>query len=260
MLTAIINAYYLAKKQLITNQVPIINIIPGIVFNTEKLQNNSHQALKQCLRVAIEDLNNPKIDNRLAAIYNLELLAHNYPEHHWKIMEILTNFVRNHTSGMNPEEAKSQASSTVCTDIQIALTVIARRNFQQDLDNEQLDLSHSNLGGANLNEANLELTNLYQVNLSGANLAGANLSGAILSAANLSRANLAGANLSGAILSTANLSEANLSGANLHRASLYLANLHEANLHNAILDGANLREAKFSECNVKSGDRTTNLL
>ncbi|MFN6568878.1 pentapeptide repeat-containing protein [Dendronalium sp. ChiSLP03b] len=246
MLTAIINAYYSAKRQLITNQVPIINIIPGIVFNKEKLQNNSHQALKQCLRVAIEDLNNPKIDNRLAAIYDLERLAHSYPEHHWKIMEILTNFVRNHTLSVSQEEVKSQPSLTICTDIQVALTVIGRRDVQQDMENEQLDLSHNNLRGANLNEANLELTNLYQVNLSGANLSGANLSGAILSAANLSGANLSGANLSGAILSAANLSKANLSGANLHRASLYLANLHGANLNEAILDGANLREAKFS--------------
>ncbi|MBH8574849.1 pentapeptide repeat-containing protein [Nostocaceae cyanobacterium CENA369] len=245
MLSAIINAYYSAKRQLITNQVPIINIIPGIVLNKEKVPNTSHKALKQCLRLAIEDLNNPKIDNRLAAIYDLELLARDYPEHHWKIMEILTNFVRNHTLSVSQEEVKSQPSITICTDIQLALTVLGRRDVRQDME-EQLDLSHTNLGKANLNQANLELANLYQVNLSGANLSGANLSGAILSAANLFEANLSGANLSGAILSAANLSGANLCGANLHRASLYLTNLHQANLNDAILDGANLREAKFS--------------
>ena len=242
------------------------------------MQNSSYQALKECLRIAIEHLNNPKIDHRLAAIYDLEQFAHNYPQHHWKIMEILANFVRNNTPNsklcseilsrngevtspsspssslplnatrydMSQQEYKSQLSPTICTDIQVALTVIGRRNAQKDPENEQLDLSHTDLRGANLNDANLELTNLYQVNLSGANLAGANFSGAILSAANLSDANLAGANFSGAILSAANLSDANLAGAKLCRANLYLANLHGANLRDAMLEGANLRYAKLS--------------
>ncbi|QSJ16473.1 pentapeptide repeat-containing protein [Nostoc sp. UHCC 0702] len=246
MLTVILNAYYSAKKQLTLNQVPYINMIPGILFKQDKLQNSSYKALKECLRIAIEHLNNPKIEHRLAAIYDLEQFAHNYPQLHWKIMEILANFVRNNTSDMSQDEYKSQPSPTICTDIQVALTVIGRRDAQKDPENEQLDLSHTELRGANLNEANLELTNLYRVNLSGANLAGANFSGAILSAANLSNANLAGANFSGAILSAANLSNANLAGAKLCRVNLYLANLCGANLRDAILEGANLREAKLS--------------
>ncbi|MDF2387248.1 pentapeptide repeat-containing protein [Nostoc ellipsosporum NOK] len=246
MLSVIINAYYSAKKQLTLNQAPFINIIPGIVFQQKKLQTSSYKALKECLRIAVEHLNNPKIEHRLAAIYELEQFAHNYPQHHWKIMEILANFVRNNTPDISQEEYKSQPSLTICTDIQLALTVIGRRDVHKDSEKEQLDLSHTDLRGANLHEANLELSNLYQVNLSGANLAEANFSGAILSAANLSGANLAGANFSGAILSAANLSGANLAGAKLCRANLYLANLCGANLHDAILEGANLREAKLS--------------
>lgn len=225
MLSVIINAYYSAKRQLTINQLPFLNIIPRIVFKQEKLQNSSYQALKKCLRIAIEHLNHPKIEHRLAAIYDLEQFAHNYPQHHWKIMEILANFVRNNTPDISQEQYKNQQSFTTCTDIQLALTVIARRDTHKDPENEQLDLSHTDLRGANLNEANLEQANLYQVNLSGANLAGANFSGAILSAANLSGANLAGTRLCSA--------------------NLYLANLCDANLHDAILEGANLREAKL---------------
>jgi hypothetical protein len=245
MLKVMIHAYYSAKRHSIINQVPFINIIPQIVFHHEKTHNISHRALQKCLKIAIEHLNYPTIENRLVAIYDLEQFAHDYPQHHWKIIEILTNFVRNNASIVIPEEAPSQPSLTICTDIQVALTVIGRRNVQKELENEQVDLSHTDLRGANLNQANLELANFYQVNLSGANLSGANLSGAILSAANLAGANLSGANLSGAILSAANLAGANLSGANLSKSNLYLANLCGAIIYETKLDGANLREAKF---------------
>ncbi|MBH8553788.1 pentapeptide repeat-containing protein [Nostocaceae cyanobacterium CENA357] len=246
MLKVMIHAYYSAKRHSIINQLPFINIIPQIVFNQDKTRNLSHRALQQCLRLAIEHLNHPTIENRLVAIYDLEKFAHDYPQHHWKIIAILTNFVRNNAPVVIPEESTSQPSLTICTDIQLALTVIGRREVQKELENEQIDLSHTDLRGVNLNQANLELTNFYQVNLSGANLSGANLSGAILSAANLSEANLSGANLSGAILSAANLSGANLSGANLSKSNLYLANLCEAIIYETKLDGANLREAQFS--------------
>ncbi|WGV24107.1 pentapeptide repeat-containing protein [Halotia branconii] len=245
MLKVMIHAYYSAKRHSLFNQVPFINIIPQIVFHQDKLASLSYKALQKCLKIAIEHLNHPTIENRLAAIYDLEQFAHDYPQHHWKVIEILTNFVRNNASAVIPEEATSQPSLTICTDIQVALTVIGRRDVQKELENEQVDLSHTDLRGANLNQANLEQANFYQVNLSGANLSGANLSGAILSAANLSGANLSGANLSGAILSAANLSGANLSGANLSRANLYLSNLCGAIIYETKLEKANLREAKF---------------
>ncbi len=245
MLKVMINAYYSAKRHSLINQVPFINIIPQIVINQNKTHSISHWALKKCLKVAIEHLNHPIIENRLVAIYDLEQFAHDYPQHHWKIIEILTNFVRNNAPVVIPKEATSQPSLTICTDIQVALTVLGRRNVQRELENEQIDLSHTDLRGANLNQANLELANLYQVNLAGANLSEANLSGAILSAANLAGANLSGANLSGAILSAANLAGANLSGANLSRSNLYLANLCGTIIYDTKLDGANLREAQF---------------
>ncbi|WP_339383015.1 pentapeptide repeat-containing protein [Nodularia sp. LEGE 06071] len=235
---AIINTYQTVKRHLARNQISFINIILGIVVSQEKALNLTFARLQNHLFTVAKHLNHEKMENRLAGIHDLEQFSQNYPQYHWEIMELLTNFVQNYA-------AESNRSPTIPPDIQVALTVIGRRDTNQDESDGQLDLSHTDMRGANLNQANLELTNLYQVNLSQANLSGANLSGAILSAANLCEANLSGANLSGAILSAANLSGANLSGANLQQANLYLANLHGATLSDAILKGANLREANF---------------
>jgi uncharacterized protein YjbI with pentapeptide repeats len=123
-------------------------------------------------------------------------------------MEMLTIFVRYNTPYTPQEKSKSNFKTKICTDIQPALTVIARRDVKKDPKNQILDLSNTDMRGVNLNGANLAGANLYQVNLAGAILKSANLSGTILSAANLSEANLSGANLAGAILNSANLSRA----------------------------------------------------
>ena len=249
MLENIINDEHLAIQELSNipnHQMSFANILLKIVFNRIKVKKVSHWALSQRLKIAIEHLmmqNHPTIDNTLSIIYDLEELAYDAPQYHWKIMKILTTFVRNHTFNTPKQKINN---TTIFTAIQAALTVIGRRDTNQDPKNEQLDLSHTDMRGVNLHKANLELANLYQVNLCGANLSDANLSGAILSAANLSGSNLSGTNLSGAILSAANLSGANLSGANLTMANLYLANLHEAILSDVIFNGANLRDAKLS--------------
>ncbi|MBW4457076.1 MAG: pentapeptide repeat-containing protein [Nostoc indistinguendum CM1-VF10] len=213
----------------------------------EKLKFTQHQSPKQRLRAAIEQLANNTIETNLPVIDDLEQISQEYPQYHWLIMDILTTFVRANSPCMLQEEITSNSTVKIRTDIQAALTVIARRNTNKDLENEQIDLSHTDMRGVNLKGANLEQANLYQVNLSGANLRKANLAGAILSAANLEGADLTGANLKGAILSAANLKGANLSGTSLHQANLYLARLYEAILDGVILNGANLREAKFSQ-------------
>ncbi|MEH2250097.1 MAG: pentapeptide repeat-containing protein [Nostoc sp.] len=247
MLTVIINAFHAMKNILPINNSQLSKIYLRMHTFQEKVNQTQHQSPKQRLRIAIEQLGNKTIETNLAVINDLEQIAHNHPQYHWIIMDMLTTFVRENAFYMPQEEVTSNFRAKIRADIQAALTVIARRDVNKDPENEQLDLSHTDMRGANLNGANLKQTNLYQANLAGANLREANLAGAILSAANLEGANLYLANLEGTILSAANLERANLSGANLHRATLYLAALHGAVLNDATFDGANLRQAKFSE-------------
>ncbi|WP_375514463.1 pentapeptide repeat-containing protein [uncultured Nostoc sp.] len=247
MFTVIIHAFHGIKNILPKNNSQISKIFLRIHVLHKQVNQTQHQSPKESLRIAIEQLGNKTIETSLAVINDLEQIAQNYPQYHWRIMGILTTFVRENAPYMPQEKLRSNLSTKLRVDIQAALTVIARRDVNKDPENEQLDLSHTDIRGANLNRANLEHTNLYQANLAEANLTEANLAGAILSAANLEGTNLYLANLEGAILSAASLKAANLSGANLYCASLYLARLHGAVLNDAILDGANLREAKFSE-------------
>ncbi|MBK1988760.1 pentapeptide repeat-containing protein [Sphaerospermopsis aphanizomenoides BCCUSP55] len=247
MLKIIPLTYEYAKKNIFINQILAIKIIHWILENAKTVKHNLHNNSYQYhLMKVIKGLENNSIEISLSAIQDLERLAEVNPQYHWIIMDMLMNFVRNKAGNLSSQEVINNSTANTRIVIQAAITVIARRDANQDPENEQIDLSYTDLRGVNLQGANLEQTNLYQVNLSQANLSGANLSGAILSAANLSGANLNCANLSGAILSAANLSSANLSGANLRRANLYLASLQDAILNDAILDGANLREAKLN--------------
>jgi uncharacterized protein YjbI with pentapeptide repeats len=235
------------KNILPTNNNFLAKILLRVHPIQEKFNFTRHQSSKQRLRTAIEQLANNTIETSLVVVNDLEQISQEYPQYHWLIMDILTTFVRNNSPYIPQKKIISNSTVKIRTDIQAALTVIARRDANKDPENEQIDLSHTDMRGVNLKGANLEQTNLYQVNLSGANLRKANLEGAILSAANLEGANLTEANLKGAILSAVNMEGANLSGANLHRANLYLARLYGTILDGVILNGANLREAKFSE-------------
>ena len=235
------------KNILSVNNIQLSKIFLWIPAFQEEVKKTQPHSPKQRLRIASEQLGNNTIETSLAIINDLEQIAHNHPQYHWIVIDILTTFVRKNAPYIPQEEITNNPSTKIRVDIQAALTVIARRDANKDSENDQLDLSYTNMRGANLNGANLEQANLYQANLAGANLRESNLAGAILSAANLEGANLSLANLEGAILSAANLKGANLEGANLRRASLYLAGLDKAILNDAILDGANLRETKFSE-------------
>jgi uncharacterized protein YjbI with pentapeptide repeats len=235
------------SKVILINETPMIEIIRSMLEIQDKIKHNLHNNSYQSYLIkVIKGLDNYPIETSILAIKAFEHLVEVNPQYHWIIMDMLTKFVRNTTTNLSSQEVTDNSSANTRVVIQTAMTVIVRRDTNQDPENEQIDLSYTDLRGINLQNANLEKSNLYQANLSKVNLSGANLEGAILSAANLSGANLNFVNLSGAILSAANLSGANLSGANLHRANLYLASLQDAILNDAILDGANLREAKLN--------------
>jgi uncharacterized protein YjbI with pentapeptide repeats len=112
---------------------------------------------------------------------------------------------------------------------------LSRREFEENIDLSQLDLS-----GILLREASL-----WYARLEGANLSGAHLERAILRGAYLEGANLSGAHLEGADLQGAHLEGANLSGAYLKKANLLKAHLEKASLADARLEGAVLEEARL---------------
>lgn len=280
-LAVIINAYYAAKrvdamyKNAIASEKNLEIGIQNTKLSQERLTSERFMA-------AISQLGHDKVETRTAAIYVLERIAQDFPQEHWTIMEILTAFVRENAAIREVDEVKEkqpqpiylgrykngerypqpsamknhEQSLKIRRDIQAALTVIGRRNSQQEGENQKLDLRETDLRRADLLEANLQradlrgsdfrVANLRGANLCGANLDDAKLAGSILYEANLLKANLQGANLNGANLNRAELCGANLRGASLVGASLRAANLQGANLYKANLQQAMLKLANLS--------------
>lgn len=112
---------------------------------------------------AVEQLGNEESRTvRLGAIYSLERIAKDSKYDHWTIMEVLTAFIR------EKSHDNREPDSTISQDIQTALTVIGRRNTENDLENERIDLRGANLNGANLSKAKLDRANFKKAELNGA--------------------------------------------------------------------------------------------
>ncbi|MDF5708962.1 MAG: pentapeptide repeat-containing protein [Nostoc sp. S4] len=298
---AIFNAYYAAKRAEALHKNAIA-AEKNLEIDIQNAKLNQDRLIAERFMGAIAQLGHEKIETRTGAIYALERVAQDFPKEHWTIMEILTAFVRENTpiQQVKPEQQpeyspiiysnrrKSGSRSTqqlhpnfhqeiakIRTDIQAALTVIARRNLLEDPKDQKLDLRNTDIRRADLVGANLQQVDLRGADLSGADLRGADLSeadlegarlirsilyetkllktslhGADLCWANLNRANMCGANLRSANLCGASLRAANLQGTNLYKANLQQATLKIANLSGAKLFLANLQGAKLGKANL----------
>ncbi|MBW4646012.1 MAG: pentapeptide repeat-containing protein [Goleter apudmare HA4340-LM2] len=294
-LAVMLNAYYGAKGAQALHRSAIA-AEKSNQLGTQNTKLSQEKLVAERFMSAIAQLGHEKVETRIGAIYALERVAQDFPKEHWTIMEILTAFVRENAPVFEMESPREEdspppsweqhsvkpldlniheESPKLRTDIQVALTVIGRRNSQQDRIDQKLDLRNIDIRRADLLEANLEQADLRASNLSGANLRGANLcradfdsaklSGSILYEANLfkanlhraelcwtnlNRANMCGANLRAANLQGASLRAANLQGANLYKANLQQATLKVANLSGAKLFLANLQGAKLGKANL----------
>ena len=124
---------------------------------------------------AVAQLGNSKEEVIIGGIYSLERIAKDSPKDQWTIMEVLTAFVRKNSpipaeireleDGSDEKRIALEQLQPVNIQVQAALTVIERRDPEQDKTQEDeedktIDLSNSNLVRAYLNGANLESANL----------------------------------------------------------------------------------------------------
>lgn len=237
---------------------------------------------------AIEQLGSQDLQVRIGAIYSMERLAKDSPRDHWTVMEVLTSFIKSKSFKQesviipNLENLQNKSRDTITQsvlqkiqqeqqikitiDIQAALTVISRRNHNQDPKDKYLDISHCDIRGADLRKAKLNKADLTNTNLSRANLEDAELSEAKLqnsdlthawlNKANLKRANLHLAKLNAAQLQEAQLQKTDLTGAEIKSVNLNNAKLNKAILHGAILcrstlNNTDLTDAKLKRTNLK---------
>ncbi|WP_157121448.1 pentapeptide repeat-containing protein [Nocardia miyunensis] len=213
-------------------------------------------------RLAAEQLSSDKIAVRISGIYLFERLAEDSPADHATVYSVLAAFVRTQAPATNCPPPKEPGVGPV--DIQVAMTVIGRRDTSREQSADKPDLNRTCLAGIDLGNANLFGTNLTDANLAHANLTSTNLANATLNKADLSDVDLAYATLTGAGLTGANLNGAFLTSANLTRVVLDYANLTDTrltgtNLQSAYLLGANLTGATLINANltnVRSDPRT----
>lgn len=138
---------------------------------------------------------------RLGGIYALEGVMNTSAQYHQPVLEALSAFVRDGTR-------TDMSVGPPTTDIQAALTVIARRKVIPP--ESQVFLGWCNIPRSFLVYANLRSANLLGANLTEAQLDGVDLSYASLIGTNLTQATMGGANLSHAFLSDAHLNSAYL--------------------------------------------------
>ncbi|BAY14796.1 pentapeptide repeat-containing protein [Nostoc sp. HK-01] len=272
-LAVLINAYYAAKRweAMDKSAMAANESAKAALKNAEAALKNAviaeDKQITERFAKAIEQLGSEKIEVRLGAIYTLERIAKDSAKDHWTIMEILTAFVRENVPRKLEEEntENTQQIPKIRTDIQAALTVIGRRNCDNEQENQRLDLSNIDIREADLYNANLQQAYLYNANLQRVNLKGAKLQGAGLDQANLQGAVLVETNLQLAVLRKAKLQEASLDQAKLQKAGLFEANLQgvvfgQANLQGAFLNKANLQRTILSGANLERADlREANL-
>jgi hypothetical protein len=114
---------------------------------------------------AIEQLGSDKLDVRLGGIYALERIADDSKRDHPTVVEVLSAFVREHSTLAEPQPDDGRVTkSPPPTDVQAAVTVLGRLPKRSGV--SRGDLTGAELAGAQL----------YGANLSGARLYGANLS------------------------------------------------------------------------------------
>jgi hypothetical protein len=147
---------------------------------------------------AMELLGDEKLEIRWGGIFALEKMARRSPQDQSEVSEVLATYVRQHGYYKPGEPA-----GRIASEIQLIVSVLARRIHSASSQDRPLDLHNTNLCKAHLPFGQLDRAFLYNSNLEGALLYQANLQGAWMAHTNLHNANLDYANLNGADLTDA---------------------------------------------------------
>ena len=259
--TRVIDDYRRTLAQALAGMV----VLAGLYFTARTVRTAEEGRTTERFTKSIEQLGAtdgngaPILEIRLGGIYGLEALARDSARYHGPAMEVLTAYVRHHstlggrkgTETPHPEMETSLVPK-IGKDIQAILTVIGRRKIANErnsglnLDLRLIDISTATLAGANLDGVLFLATRIES-----ADLRDVRLNRAKLFAASLKSSSLKGAALKGAVLSEAHLEDADLTG----------ADLAGADLQGAHLEGSILIDTNVSQDQIQHafGDEFTRL-
>ncbi len=231
----------------------------------------------------MDEVSAPNLEVRIGSIYALERIAQDSDRDHVQVMEILCAYIRQNAPASLAEplpdawreafESKDGQPAAGFPsfgeiqmwagklkqpreDIQVALTVLARRSKRQialegHVDDNgawqgyRIDLRNTCLQRADLRKAAFDFADLRAAQMQGAELHQAQMQKANLRKAQMQGANLHRAQMREAELQSAQMQGAELGGAQMQGAHLEQAQMQRADLRRAQMQGANLSEAQM---------------
>ncbi|MBI5325619.1 MAG: pentapeptide repeat-containing protein [Ignavibacteriae bacterium] len=136
-------------------------------IQNEKIATNDRLTLDQYQK-AIDQLKDTVMASKFGGIYSLEKIMNENEYYHWKIIEILSNYIREKRFIKYNLAPKEQLD----IDIQTILTVLGRRNsnFKNNYNFLLVDLSYSNLYRANFAVNDTNGRNFKNYNFKNSNL------------------------------------------------------------------------------------------
>lgn len=213
-------------------------IIPGVLpalhdavldANFEHLRER-HLAERFARAMELLGAEHPEV--RWGGIFALERLARRSPQDQSAVAEVLATYVRRRALWKPSSAPSSTQDAHIESEIQLIVTVLARRKWNFKSEERPLDLHGTNLGKAHLPFARLERAFLNDCNLQSALLVGAQLQGAWLARSVLRNANLDGANLENADLTEAvGLTSEQLRRARINEKTILPPSLPRPSLH-----------------------------
>jgi uncharacterized protein YjbI with pentapeptide repeats len=199
---------------------------------------------------AVEQLASEAAEVKLGAIYALERIAHDSPEDHQTIINVLCAFVRNYSPPSTEAGVDQDDSVRTAVEIQAAMQVIGRRDTNHD--QVPLDLRKAKLRGLELFDADLSGCYMPGADLSHCSFHRVGLQDSRLMWIDFNNSHLVDVDMSGCLLTRSSFQEAymervSLAGANLSDYS----NLSESTMKCVRLEGAILEDATFNRTSME---------
>lgn len=237
-------------------------LLVGLVFTARSVRLTREGHITDRYASAIEQLGHESTDVRLGGIFALERIARDSDADRETVVEVLTAYVRTHTTSA-PRVPKD---TRIDVDVQAALTVLGRRP-KAEAESHMLDLTHCGLVGArlsgNFDRANFGYSLLNDAILTGGSFVGAAFTCAKAKTVGFNHANARGAHFVRASFVNSWFINSDLTGADFYGCDLTQTDMglrypeSGAPADASRLDGADLTDATLTEAHLGGLDLRT---
>lgn len=225
-----------AMRGQLTTVISAAFVAGGLWYTARKFSLDRDKQVTDRFNSAVDHLGASDATVRGGGIRALDRIMRDSPRDRARIRETLTDFLRQHTNGGEPDAVTTRG------DLRAAVAALRWQPARKVVD-EPLDLRGVRLAGGNLIGISAAHSQFDRADLAGANLTGADFESARLDGVNLTNASAAHTRLRAASLRHAKLSGTDLSAADCTHTDLTEADLRQATFLGTVLTGAILLNA-----------------